>query len=108
MVNEILSCQFAWPRPRICCAGGQSKPLGSNLVACGRIRLNEYASIDRHLRQQPSIARPRLPHRQPALDLPGAGGDRMHHRHAEVALEDIDDVESFNLRQPRFSVRNLR
>ena len=44
-----------------------------------------------HLGQQPAEARDRLADRQPVLDFPAARRHRMHHRHAEVLFQEIDN-----------------
>src|SRR6266550_6647065 len=44
-----------------------------------------------HLRQQAAVALHRLLYRQTKLDFPAARRHRVHHRHAEVLLQQIDD-----------------
>src|SRR5262249_44575577 len=44
-----------------------------------------------HLRQEPPLAFHRLAHPEPPLHLPAARRHRMHHRNAEILLQEVDD-----------------
>src|SRR5215813_9999299 len=47
----------------------------------------------RQRREQMAEARSRLAHVQPLLNFPYAGRHRVHHRHLQVLLQRLDDIE---------------